>query len=52
MKKLETAQRVYLVREDINNPWHPYMWEEICSQLGVDQDCNELEIFVTHVNRS
>ena len=25
-----------LAREDINNPLHPFMWQEICEDLGFD----------------
>lgn len=27
-----------LAREDINNPLHPFLWQEICQDLGFEDN--------------
>ena len=35
------GRTINLNKEDINNPLHPFLWEEICDDLGFDR--NETE---------
>lgn len=37
---------VTLNREDINNPLHPFLWRELCEQLDVDPDSDQIELWV------
>ena len=30
------VKSITLAREDINNPLHPFLWQEICADLGFD----------------
>lgn len=31
---------IILAREDINNPIHPYLWEQLCEELGLEPKCD------------
>ena len=31
---------IILAREDINNPNHPFLWEQICEELGLEPQCD------------
>lgn len=40
---------IILNKEDINNPLHPNMWEELCESLRVPRDSEQIEIKVSAV---
>ena len=37
---------ITLSREDICNPLHPFLWEQMCEELGVDMDSDTLTLYV------
>lgn len=37
---------ITLAREDINNPLHPFLWEQLCERLDVDPDSDVLELWI------
>lgn len=48
---------IILTRDDINNPLHPTMWEQLCEELGLDPKCDcegwpeQIEIKVASAKR-
>lgn len=41
-------KQIILHREDINNPLHPWMWEQLCEELELSTDSDEITLFVTN----
>lgn len=37
---------VFLSRDDFKADLHPFFFEELCEQLGLDRDCHEIELRV------
>ena len=36
---------IILAREDINNPDHPFRWEQLCEELGLDREDDNLPLY-------
>jgi hypothetical protein len=38
------AKTAILYREDLNNPLHPNLWEDVLEALGVDPEAEEIDV--------